>query len=510
MSQTSRALFDEVCQYVRQSSLLASIGAVLEWDERTMMPAAEAEHRADQTTLLSGMVHQRWTDEAFVAKVSELAAGPLAADPPAAGPEGETAVTIRRLKRLIDKKTKLPSSLVEELARTAVLGQSAWEQARRENDFAHFRPWLAKTLELKRQQAAALGYRQSPYDALLDDYEPEEVTANVARVLADLREQLVPLVAAISAAGRRPDTSLLGRNYPIDVQESFGKEAAAAIGFDFARGRLDVTAHPFCTTLGPHDCRITTRYDERFFNAAFFGILHEAGHGIYEQGLPPERFGLPLGEAVSLGVHESQSRLWENLVGRSRAFWQHFYAAAQKRFPTALGSADLDGFYFAVNDVRPSLIRVEADEATYNLHILIRFELEQALLSGDLPVADAPAAWNEKYRQYLGIAAQRDADGVLQDVHWAAGLVGYFPTYTLGNLYAAQFFAAADRELGGLHAHFARGEFQPLRLWLREKIHRHGQRYSAAELVKRATGRELSSAPLLAHLRKKYGELYGI
>ncbi|MGO9112674.1 MAG: carboxypeptidase M32 [Thermoguttaceae bacterium] len=505
MPQSPIALFDEVCQYVRQSSLLASVSAVLEWDERTMMPAAEAEHRADQTTLLSGMIHQRWTDEWLVAKVSELAAGPLANEA-----DSETAVTIRRLKRLVDKKTKLPRSLVEELARTAVLGQSAWEQARRENSFAYFRPWLAKTFDLKRQQAEALGYKQSPYDALLDDYEPEELTANVGRVLADLREQLVPLAAAIRASGREPDTSLLTRNYPIDVQESFGKAAAAAIGFNFSRGRLDVTAHPFCTTLGPHDCRITTRYDEHFFNAAFFGILHEAGHGIYEQGLPPDRFGMPLGEAISLGIHESQSRMWENLVGRSRAFWQHFYSAAQKRFPAALGSANLDAFYFAVNDVRPSLIRVEADEATYNLHILIRFELEQALLNGDLPVADTPAAWNEKYRQYLGIVPARDAEGVLQDVHWSAGLVGYFPTYTLGNLYASQFFAAADEELGGLHAQFARGEFQPLRDWLREKIHRHGQRYLAAELVKRATGRELSSGPMLAHLRAKYGELYGI
>ncbi len=505
MPQSSPALFDEVCQYVRQSSLLASVSAVLEWDERTKMPAAGAEHRADQTTLLSGMIHQRWTDEAFVAKVSELAAGPLVE-----GVDGETAVTIRRLKRLVDKKTKLPRSLVEELARTAVLGQSAWEQARRENNFAHFQPWLAKTFELKGQQAEALGYKQSPYDALLDDYEPEELTANVGRVLADLREQLVGLVAAIRASGRQPDRSLLSRNYPIDVQESFGKEAAAAGGFDFTRGRLDVTAHPFCTTLGPHDCRITTRYDEHFFNAAFFGILHEAGHGIYEQGLPPDRFGMPLGEAISLGIHESQSRMWENLVGRSRAFWQHFYPTAQKRFRAALGGTSLDAFYFAINDVRPSLIRVEADEATYNLHILIRFEMEQALLSGDLSAADAPAAWNDKYRQYLGIAPDRDAEGVLQDVHWSAGLVGYFPTYTLGNLYAAQFFATADQELGGLHAQFARGEFQPLRDWLREKIHRHGQHYSAAELVKQVTGRELSSTPLLAQLRAKYGEIYGI
>ena len=505
MHESSSSLLDEVCQYVRQTSLLTTTSAVLEWDERTKMPAANAEYRAEQTTLLSGMIHQRWTEEAFVGKVAELAAGPLAADA-----ESETAVTIRRIKRQIDKKTKLPRSLVEELSRTAVLGQSAWEKARRENDFAQFRPWLARTYELKRQQAEALGYRESAYDALLDDYEPEEVASNVGRVLADLREKLVPLVAAIAASSRRPDVSILTREFPPDVQETFGKEAATAIGFAFSRGRLDVTAHPFCTTLGPHDCRITTRYDKNFFNAAFFGILHEAGHGIYEQGLPPEKFGLPLGEAVSLGIHESQSRMWENLVGRSRAFWQHFYPAAQAKFPAALASAGLDAFYFAINDVRPSLIRVEADEATYNLHILIRFELEQALLSGDLPADDAPAAWREKYRQYLGIVPPSNADGVLQDVHWSAGLVGYFPTYTLGNLYAAQFFAAADRELGGLAAQFARGEFRPLRDWLREKIHRHGQRYTSAQLVKRVTGQELSSAPLLAHLQAKYGELYGL
>ncbi len=505
MTQAAHALFEEVCQYVRQSSLLASVGSLLEWDERTKMPAAQAEYRAEQATLISGMVHQRWTDDKFVAQVSEVAAGPLASNG-----DDETAVTIRRLKRVIDKKIKLPRSLVEELARTASLGQSAWELARRENDYARFKPFFSRTYELKRQQAEALGYKHSPYDALLDDYEPEELTGNVARVLADLREQLVPLVAAIRSSGREPDTTLLAREYPVDVQEAFGTEAAAAIGFDFLRGRLDVTAHPFCATLGPHDCRITTRYDNRFFNAAFFGILHEAGHGIYEQGLPPDRFGMPLGEAISLGIHESQSRLWENLVGRSRAFWQHFFPTAQKRFPVALGNASLDSFYFAINDVRPSLIRVEADEATYNLHILIRFEMEQALLSGDLTADDAPGAWNEKYRQYLGIAPATNADGIMQDVHWSAGLVGYFPTYTLGNLYASQLFETADVELGGLHAMFACGEFQPLRDWLREKIHRHGQRYSASELVKRVTGSQLSSEPLLRHLRGKYGEVYGI
>jgi carboxypeptidase Taq len=303
---------------------------------------------------------------------------------------------------------------------------------------------------------------------------------------------------------------LLQRRFPVDVQEQFGREAAAAIGFDFARGRLDVTAHPFCTTLGPHDCRITTRYDEQFFNTAFFGILHEAGHGIYEQGLPAEHFGLPPGEAISLGIHESQSRLWENFVGRGRAFWNWFYPAAQRHFPAALGDVDCDDFYFAINDVRPSLIRVEADEATYNLHILVRFELEQALLQGDLPPSDLPDAWNEKYRKYLGIAPPDDRRGVLQDVHWSAGLLGYFPTYSLGNLYAAQFFAQAKIELGDLEGGLSRGDFRPLKHWLREKIHRHGQRWSAAELVQRVTGRPLSAKPLVEHLRAKMAPLYGL
>ncbi len=469
-----------------------------------MLPPAAGPYRAEQLTAVSALLHRRWTDPQFVADVAELAAGPLAR-----GDSG-VAATIRRVKRRVDRKTKLPQRLVEELARTAVLGQQAWERARKEDDFPAFLPLLEKMIALKREEAQAVGYAEQPYDALLDDYEPEERTANVARVLAGLREQLAPLVAEIHQTGRRPDMSVVSRPFPIEVQEAFGREAARAIGFDFSRGRLDVTAHPFCTTLGPHDCRITTRFDDKFFNAAFFGILHEAGHGIYEQGLPADEFGLPPGEAISLGVHESQSRMWENLVGRSRAFWEHFFPEAQRRFPAALGDVSLDAFYFALNDVRPSLIRIEADEATYNLHILIRFELERAILDDQLRPADLPSAWNEKYRDYLGLLPPNDAQGVLQNVHWSAGLIGYFPTYTLGNLYAAQFFAQADAELGGLAAQFARGEFQPLRHWLNEKIHRHGQRYAAAELVQRVTGRPLEPEPLLRHLRGKLAPLYGL
>jgi len=505
MSDSTLKHYKSLCHFARQTALLASIESVLGWDERTMLPPQGGEHRAEQMTLLSGMIHDRWTDPQLGGWLAELADSPLAADP-----HSDTATTIHRLKRAHDKKVKLPKALVEELTRVSILGQQAWQVARKNDDFAAFRPWLEKQIELKRQEADALGYAECRYDALLDDYEPDEQTSNVAEVLSRLREQLVPLVEEIGQSGRRPDVSILRRKFPARSQQAFAREAATRIGFDFDRGRLDVTAHPFCTGLGPHDCRITTRYSETFFNEAFFGVMHEAGHGIYDQGLRTDQYGLPLGEAVSLGIHESQSRLWENFVGRSRPFWEYFYPRAKRRFRTALKDVSLDDFYAAVNHVRPSLIRVEADEATYNLHILVRFELERALLDGDLPVADLPGAWNEKYRLYLGISPPNDADGVLQDIHWSGGLVGYFPTYALGNLYAAELFAQANTELGGLADPFTRGEFLPLRQWLRERIHQQGQRFLAAELVRQITGRPLSHAPLIEHLRAKLGPLYGL
>jgi carboxypeptidase Taq len=506
MSKDTARLYSEVCEHARRTAALASINETLGWDERTHLPPAGGDYRAEQSTLLAGLTHQSWIDPKFGQQLDELAAGVKAPS----DPENDMAVVVRKLKRQRDKRMKLPQTLVEELARAAILGQQAWQEARQKDDFPAFRPLLGRMIELKRQQAEALGYPQCPYDALLDDFEPEELTVNVGKVLEGLREALVPLVAKIQASGRRPDTTMLHREFPADVQDKFGREASAAIGYDFNRGRLDVTAHPFCTTLGPNDVRITTRYDAQFFNSAFFGILHESGHGMYDQGLPTEHFGLPLGESVSLGIHESQSRMWENLVGRSRAFWTYFYPKAQQYFPAALGDVSLNAFHFAVNDVRPSLIRIEADEATYNLHILIRFELERALLDNRLEAADLPEAWNQRYQQYLGVTPPDNRSGVLQDVHWSAGLVGYFPTYSLGNLYAAQFFAKAKADLGDLDHAFARGDFRPLLGWLRENVHRHGQRYSAAQLVQRATGRPLSAKPLVDHLTTTLGALYGI
>ena len=505
MPHDTQNLYENVCNHARRTALMVTIDATLGWDERIYLPSAAGDYRAEQSTLLAGLIHQRWVDPTFGRQLEELAASPLAADP-----ESDVGVIVRRLKRQYDKKVKLPQALVEELAKMAILGQQAWQEAREKNDFASFLPFLQKTVELKRQQAQALGYPKHPYDALLDEYEPEELTDNVSQVLAGLREELVPLVAAIQQSKRQPNTALLHREFPVDIQDRLGREAATAIGFDFARGRLDITAHPFCTTLGPNDCRITTHYDDHFVSSSFFSILHEAGHGLYEQGLPTEQFGLPLGEAISLGIHESQSRLWENLVGRSKAFWQFFYPRAQQAFSASLGDVSLDDFYFAINDVRPSLIRIEADEATYNLHILVRFELERALLDGDLQAADLPDAWNEKYRQYLGITPPENRVGVLQDVHWSAGLIGYFPTYSLGNLYAAQFFAKAQSDLGDLEGTIARGDFRPLREWLHENIHRHGQRWSAAKLVERATGQPLSARPMMQYLRAKLEPLYGL
>ena len=505
MNDSELSLFRQVCSHAQQTAMLDSISALLNWDERTLLPSGAGEYRAEQVTYLADLIHQRRTDPVWGDHLRQLSESSLMEDG-----HSDEATTIRELKREFDKETKLPPTLVSELARTSVLGQQVWVEAREANDFRRFRPLLEKTIQLKRDQAEALGYEDQPYDALLDEFEPNATTAEVTRVLEVLRGELVPLVAGIAESSRRAPREILRGSFPRAAQEAWGRQAAGQIGFDFQRGRLDVTHHPFCSTMGPHDCRITTRYDERFFPSAFFGILHEAGHGIYEQGLRPDQFGLPPGSFVSLGIHESQSRLWENFVGRRFSTWTSWFPRVQQAFPDSLGATDLDSFYFAINDVHPSLIRVEADEATYNLHIIIRFELEQALLSGDLPVSELPMAWNDRYESMLGIRPDSDADGVLQDIHWSAGLWGYFPTYALGNLYAAQLFAQAEEDLGNLDASFAAGDFAPLLDWLRRHVHQGGKTYSATELVERVTGKPLRDAAgmLRKHLQDKLAPLY--
>jgi len=495
--------YEALCAHTRETALLQSVQALLEWDDRTQLPTAAGPYRAEQAACLAGMVHRRQTAPEVGGWLDELAASPLVEDP-----HSDAGTVVRRLRREYEKKRRLPPTLVEQLARLSARGQQVWAAARKASDFGQFLPVLAETVDLKRQEAAALGFATTPYDPLLDDYEPGTATTEVAAVLDSLVASLRPLLQAILASDRGPDGRLLARRYALDAQREFGMAAARAIGFDFSAGRLDVTDHPFCTTLGPRDVRLTTRYREDDFGDAFFSILHEAGHGLYEQGLPAASFGLPLSLATSLGIHESQSRLWENQIGRSRSFWEGLFPAARAAFPEALRGVEFAAFYRDVNRVAPSLIRVDADEITYNLHIGIRFELERALLEDDLQPADLPAAWNAKYDAYLGVVPPDDAQGVLQDVHWSAGLFGYFPTYALGNLYAAQFYAQAAEDLGDLEGQVRRGEFQPLLQWLRSRIHAHGSRYEARELVERVTGRPLSERPWIEQMTRKYADVY--
>ncbi|OAI49612.1 peptidase M32 [Planctomycetaceae bacterium SCGC AG-212-F19] len=492
-------------QRVKEHALLASCGSVLGWDERTYMPRKGSAHRAEQMALLARMSHEMLT----APRIGELLAE-VADHPQVKLKDSHHAANVREIRRVYDRAVKLPKELVEEIARVTTRAQQIWQEARQAGDFAAFRSSLETIVALKREEAQAIGYKESPYDALLDEYEPGATTAEITKVFAELREDLVPLIGAIAASGKTPRRDILEREYPVDRQELLGREAAAGIGFDFQAGRLDVTTHPFCSGMGPGDVRITTRYNPRHFNEALFGILHESGHAIYEQGLDPEQFGTPVGSACSLGIHESQSRMWENQVGRSRAFWEHFFPKARLAFPEPLADVALDDWYFAINDVQPSFIRVEADEATYNMHIILRFELEQALVKGDLAPADVPGAWSDKFQKFFKLTPPNDRQGCLQDIHWSMGGIGYFPTYTLGNLYGAQFMEQARQDLGNLDADFKVGEFGRLKTWLNDKVHRPGQRWRAGELCQRVTGRPLSHKPLMNYLRGKYAPLYGI
>lgn len=497
--------YTQLIQRIKDHALLGSCASVLGWDERTYMPHQGSTHRAEQMALLARMGHEMLTAPQVGDLLSEIESSP-----PDWKSEDVRAVNVREIRRAYNRAVKLPKELVEEMARVTTRAQQVWQEARAASDFRAFVPWLDKVVNLKRQEAEAVGYQGHPYNALLDEYEPGATAAEITHVFAELRKDLVPVVSAIAASGRAPRRDVLEREYPVEPQKTIGQAAAKAIGFDFESGRLDVTTHPFCSGIGPGDCRLTTRYNPRHFNDSFFGTLHEAGHGIYEQGLEPERFGTPAGSACSLGIHESQSRLWENQVGRSRPFWEHFFPKAKELFPAALSDVSLDDWFFAINDVQPSFIRVEADEATYNMHIILRFELEQALLKGDLDVSDVPGAWNEKFKQSFGLTPPDDRRGCLQDIHWSMGGLGYFPTYTLGNLYAAQFMEQARHDLGDLDADFRQGEFGRLKGWLNEKVHRPGQRWRAGELCQRVTGKPLSHKPLLNYLRGKYAPLYGI
>lgn len=489
------------------------------------MPPAAASHRAEQQAMLASMVHERRTS----GRIGDLIAACEADRALTGDAAAATSALVREFRREYDLATKLPKELVAELARTGSEAQQVWKEARQKSDFAMFAPWLEKMMALSRQKADCYGVPQGAdgttgerYDALLNEYEPGMSARELESIFTPLRKRLAAFIGKVSASTSKPSIAPLSVRIDQERQHAFGQFVIKAMGFDLEAGRLDVTTHPFCSGMAPGDTRLTTRYRDEKFTDALYGTMHEAGHGLYEQGLPKlgalamgngsplPLFGTPLSESISLGIHESQSRMWENLVGRSRAFWEWALPHAKRIMGEAMTPFSVEDLFRAVNTVSPSFIRVEADEATYNMHVMVRFEIERDLLSGAMQPRDVPGAWNRKYKEYLGVEVPDDRRGCLQDVHWSFGLIGYFPTYTLGNLYAAQFWNTIRGQIGDLDRQISRGEFGDLKSWLNSNIHGHGRRYRAADLCKMITGSPLSADHFMTYLEGKVGPVYGV
>jgi len=498
MSNTVKK-YERFTELAKELADLDHAQGLLSWDQEVCMPPKGTASRARALGTLAGVGHERLTDPELIEIVAELTVDGL---------QGDQAVNVRQLRRDQDRAVCLPKSLVVEMTETASLAHEAWVEAREKSDFTTFQPWLQKLVDLKLREAEAVGYEGSVYNALFDEYEPFSTVETLEPLLTELRARLVPLVEAIRTSGRADVDLLDGQKFDVGTQAAFGRQVMAELGFDLQAGRLDVSVHPFCSGTSPDDVRLTTRYSPAELTSSLFGVIHETGHGLYEQGLPVVE-GMPVGSAISLGIHESQSRMWENMVGRSREFWVHYLPKLVTHFPR-LASLSVDQIYAAVNRVQASLIRVEADEVTYNLHILLRFELEKALMEGELSVADLPGEWNARMESYLGIRPSNDTEGVLQDVHWSFGGIGYFPTYTLGNLYGAQFYHQACADLGDLPAQIASGDLSKLLTWLRENIHSVGQRRTAGELIEDVTGEPLRVDYLMEYLEGKFKPLYGL
>ena len=487
-----------------------SAASVLSWDQETYMPAGGGGARADQIATLQGIAHQTLVSsdtERLLGRCIDLHTGlPLEED-------GElwdesSRAQLREVWRDYDRAKKLPSDFVMRLSRECSLAQQVWVEAKAQSNYRMFLPNLRRVLSLKREEAQLLGFQDSPYNALLDVYEPGLAIAALRPLFARLKAQLVPLLKNIQASTAQIDDGFLYHAYDQARQMEFGRLVLIAMGYDFEKGRLDLSAHPFTTSFHPSDVRVTTRVQEYDLLSCLFSCIHEGGHGLYDQGLDPAHYGTPLGEAVSLGIHESQSRMWENCVGRSRAFWRFFYPILQATFHHQLRAVDAEQFYKVINRVKPSLIRVEADELTYNLHIMLRFEIEQDLIEGKTNPEELPDIWSHKMKKYLGVVPSNDGEGVLQDVHWSMGSFGYFPTYTLGNLYAVQFYDQAKLEIPNIEDEIAAGQLMILRRWLGQKIHRWGRMFIPDHLSQRVTGVSLSPEPFLRYIDRKYGELY--
>jgi carboxypeptidase Taq len=491
-------------QLVTQLTDLGRAGAVLGWDQQVNMPRGGAEDRGNILATMAGLTHEMFTSDEMGKLLEELKPYAEKMDP-----ESDDACLILRVAHDFDKQTKVPTEKVAEFAKACAMAEPAWEHAREEDKFEIFQPELEKLVVLRREYADCFKPFDHVYDPLLDDFEPGLKTAEVQEIFGKLRPQQVELLKAI-AAKPQVDDSFLHIPYSEQGQWDFGVDVVTRFGFDWNRGRQDKSVHPFTTSFGIDDVRITTRFDPDRAASALFSTMHEGGHAMYEQGFPESLRRFPIATGASMAVHESQSRMWENIVGRSMSFWKFFYPKLTAIFPEQLKGVSLETFYKGINKVEPSFIRVEADEATYNMHIMLRLELEIALMEGSLAVKDLPEAWNSRSKDYLGIVPNNNRLGVLQDVHWSSGLFGYFPTYALGNLVSAQLWEKINQDIPSVEAQIEKGKFDELLGWLRKNIHRHGAKFEPQVLVKRVTGTGIDPAPYMRYLTKKYTEIYGL
>ncbi|ASZ14621.1 carboxypeptidase M32 [Chitinophaga pendula] len=497
--KSSQSLYQEYKTQLQRIADVRNASAVLAWDQETYLPEQGAAFRGQQLTTLSTIAHE-WSTSAQLGALLEELRG-----------RTDLRATEQRNVQLsyedYEKQRKYPASFVATLSQTTNECYHAWIKARKANDYTVYEPLLSQMVALKKQEADLLGYSGHPYNALLNEYEKGATTDMLQAIFEDVKTQLMPLLRTISSRGQ-VDKSFLHKHYEKDKQWGLGMELLKAMGYDLRAGRQDVSEHPFTTSFNPHDVRVTTRIDEKDFGNMTWSCLHEGGHALYEQGLLAEEYGLPCGEATSLGIHESQSRLWENNVGRSQGFWAHHYGKVQRLFPESLGEVSLTDFYKGINQVSPSLIRTEADELTYHFHVMIRYEIEKGLLDGSIGTKDLHHTWNAYYQEYLQVTVPDDLRGVLQDIHWAHGGLGYFPTYSLGSFYAAQFFAAVRKQIKDLPEQIAKGEYGALLHWLRENIHVHGRFYTSNALCEKVTGEPLHFRYFMEYAQEKFNGIY--
>lgn len=490
----------------REASLLSHGIAVLSWDQETVMPDKAIKERSEQISLFEGILHEKLTDDRWGELFSKLSVNN---DSLPTDLDQTDIAFLRKAYRRYERKMKIPVDLVSKLSGEISMSQSIWVKAKEGDDYASFVPHLEKLIDYSRTIADLVGYDESPYDALLDEYEPSMRSSELKRVFDNLEPGLRDLINRIGAAPQ-VDCSFLDQDFPVKLQDEMGRKLQKDMGYDFNRGRLDLTEHPFTTTLGFNDVRVTTHYHCNDLLSGIFSNIHEAGHGQYEQGFAENLRGSLLADGASMGIHESQSRFWENIVGRDIHYWAYYYPELVKLFPHQLQAVSLSDFYKAINRVEPSFVRIEADEVTYSMHIILRYRIEEALISGNLTVKDLPDAWAAESEKLLGITPQTNSKGVLQDIHWAVGLFGYFPTYALGNLYGAQFQHAMKSEMKDYDQNLLTGNLKPLEIWLNNNIHQYGATFTASELVKNITGEKLNSKYFLNYLNDKYKTVYDI